>query len=128
MKAAPVMTLEMKKRPLTVTILGVLYIAVGVVGTASHFIEFKTHLPTHSELISIGLLGVLAVLAGGFMLRARNWARWLALAWMAFHVAISVYHPLRELAVHSLLLVLFAYLLFRPEAGAYFRSPRAGPA
>jgi hypothetical protein len=121
-KATLIMTPEIKKRPLAVTILSILYIAVGIIGTASHFFDFKAHPPTRSELISICLLGVLAIVAGAFMLRAQNWARWLALAWMAFHVAISVFHPLRELIVHSLLLALFAYLLFRPEARAYFRS------
>jgi hypothetical protein len=118
----------MNKPPLTVTVLSILYIAVGVLGTASHFIDFKAHPLALSEAISISLVGVLAIVAGIFMLRARNWARWLALAWMAFHVAISAFHPLRELIVHSLLLVLFAYLLFRPEARAYFRSQPTGAA
>jgi hypothetical protein len=112
------------RRPIPVTILAVLYIVVGIGSTAAHVAGFRAHPPSSSELISISVLGVAAVAAGAFMLRACNWARWLALAWMAFHVALSAFHPLRELFVHSALLILFAYLLFRPEARAYFTSRR----
>ena len=59
------------------------------------------------------------------MLRGQNWARWLAVAWMAFHVAISVFHPLRELAIHVVFLVLIAWILFRPGATRYFRKAEA---
>jgi hypothetical protein len=113
------------KRPIAVTCLAWLYIAVGVVSTAFHFLRFKTQPLTKSELLWIFGLGLLALIAGLFMLRANNWARWLALLWMAFHVSLSVFHPLRELLVHSLFLVLFAYVLFRPEARAYFRPEQA---
>jgi hypothetical protein len=55
------------------------------------------------------------------MLRGHNWARWLAVAWMAFHVAIS-FPEISKLAIHSLLLVAIAWLLFRSDARAWFRS------
>jgi uncharacterized membrane protein len=112
----------MRSRPITVTCLAWLYMAVGVFSTAFHVVQFTAHPPTADELFWIPLLGLLAVLAGVFLLRGSNWARWLALAWMAFHVALSVFHPLHELLVHSLFLALFAYLLFRPAARAYFHS------
>jgi uncharacterized membrane protein len=118
----------MSKRPITITLLAWLLIAVGVLSTASHFAQFRSHPPTPSELFWICLLGLLAVVAGVFLLRGSNWARWLALVWMAFHVALSVFHPLHELIVHSLFLALFAYLLFRPAARAYFRPEQTGAA
>lgn len=58
-----------------------------------------------------------------FMLQGRNWARRLALAWIAFHVAISFFDSLQKAAVHGLLLVLIAYFLFRPDARTYFQHP-----
>ncbi|MGB6745415.1 MAG: hypothetical protein WBE38_17345 [Terracidiphilus sp.] len=116
----------MMKRPVTVTILGLLYIAVGAIGTAAHYAHFHSSRPSANELVWVTVLGLIAIVAGAFMLRGHDWARWLALAWMAFHVALSVFHPLHELIVHTVLLVLFAYLLFRPEARAYFRSGKAG--
>lgn len=115
-----------KKRPLAITVLSLLYIAVGMLGTAAHYIQFAQQRPSASEVFWITLLGIAAVVAGAFMLFAQNWARWLALAWMGAHVAISAVHPhLRELIVHCLFLVLFAVLLLRREATAYFSETKA---
>jgi hypothetical protein len=113
-------TTAQTKRPISITILAWLYIAVGVIGTAAHYLDFRTHKPLLNEIVWITALGAAAIVAGAFMLHGRNWARWLALAWMGFHVAISVLHPLRELIIHSVLFVLFAYLLLRREAKEYF--------
>jgi hypothetical protein len=56
------------------------------------------------------------------MMRGQNWARWLAVAWMAFHVILSAFHAVRELAIHSLFLAVIAWILFRPEGARYFRG------
>jgi hypothetical protein len=113
---------QAKKRPISITMLSWLFIVVGVLSTAAHYAEFWTQRPTVSEFAWINLLGAEAVVAGVFMLRGRNWARWLALLWMATHVVISVFHPMRELVIHSVLLLLFVYLLFRREARDYFSA------
>ncbi len=55
------------------------------------------------------------------MLRGSNWARWLALAWIAFRVFLSFLHSWQEVLVHCLLFVVIGYVLFSPEARAYFR-------
>ena len=110
-----------KRRPISITILSWLYIAVGVLGPASHYSKFAKQTPEGHEAVWIIALGVAAAVAGVSMLAARNWARWLALAWMGAHVAISAFHSHRsELIVHCLLFVLFAFLLLRREAAAYF--------
>jgi hypothetical protein len=36
---------------------------------------------------------LLALIAGIFRLRRHDWARWLALAWMAFHVKLTAFPP-----------------------------------
>src|SRR5579863_2739944 len=114
-----------KKRPFAITILSWLYIAVGVLGTTAHYMEFAKQKPSMNEAFWITLLGVAAVAAGVFMLCGRNWARWLALAWMGAHVAISAVHPHPfELLVHCLLFTLFAVLLLRRDAVAYFSKTR----
>jgi len=56
------------------------------------------------------------------MLRGLNWARWLLLVWIAYHVLISAFHSLPQLIMHGFLLVVVAYLLFRPTVSAYFRA------
>jgi hypothetical protein len=113
----------MNRRPIAVTILGWILIAAGVAGVAYHATEFN---PSHTlppEYVWILLVRILAIVSGVFILRGSNWARWLALAWIAFHVAISFLDSWQKVAMHGLILVLFAYLLFRPEASAYFRGP-----
>lgn len=113
------------KRPLLVTIMGCVYIVTGAGGFALHASEIKSLHPfPYDALWPLGL-GVLAVVSGAYMLRGGNWARWLAVAWIAFHVGISAFDATRELIVHSVLLVVIVYLLFRPEATRYFRGTGA---
>lgn len=112
----------MTKRPLSVTIISCIYIAAGVIGLAYHLSDFKTQHPFQSEVVWVSLVRLLAVVSGMFMLRGSNWARWLAMAWITFHVIISGFHSWPQLLVHSLLFVAFAFFLFRPRATNYFRT------
>ncbi len=114
----------MNNRPLSVLLVACLYIATGALGFISHLIQYKPQHPFDYSLVWISLVSLLAVVSGVYMLRGGNWARWLALAWIAFHVVLSAFHSPFELAVHSLLFVAFAYLLFRPPANRYFRPDR----
>jgi uncharacterized membrane protein len=102
-----------------VTIIGCIFIAVGVVGLVYHAGEIRTARP--AEYIPICFVRLLAVVGGVFLLRGHNWARWLLVAWMAFHVALSVMHTPVELIMHAVLLVVIAFFLFRPKVSAYFR-------
>lgn len=73
-------------RPMPVLIVACVYIAVGSVG-------FVLPLQRIDGLCQGQCRdradGVARIISGAFMLRGHNWARWLAFAWMAFHVAIS---------------------------------------
>jgi hypothetical protein len=111
-----------KKRPISITILSWLYIVVGALSTAAHYADFRTDKPMMNEVVWITVLGAAAIVAGVFMLDGRNWARLLALAWMAAHVVISALHLMHGLVIHSALLVLIAFLLFRREAREYFSA------
>jgi hypothetical protein len=117
----------MNKRPLSVTIISWLFIAAGAVGFTYHITEFKAQGQFQYALVWISLVRLLAILAGLFMLRGRNWARWLLLVWIAFHVVLSAFHTLSELAMHGVLFAVVAYFLFRPKASAYFREPEREP-
>lgn len=108
------------KRPLSVTILGWVYILVGIGGLAYHLREFNPHHLFENDAVTASVVRALAIVAGIFMLQGKNWARWLALAWMAFHVIISIHHPLPQFLTHAVLLALFTYLLFRPKPREYF--------
>jgi len=113
---------EARKRPITITIVCWLYLIVGVLGTGEHYWKFASQRPTMNEAVWITALGAAAVVAGAFMLRREGWARWLALVWMAAHVAISVFHSRQGLLIHSALLLLFSYLFFRRPARIYFSA------
>ena len=116
----------MSIRPLSVLLIALLYIAAGAVGLAYHFAEFKPQHPFQYDIVWISLIRLLAVVAGVYILRGSNWARWLALAWIVSHVILSAFHSPVELAFHSVLCAVIAYVLFRPQATRYFR--RAGTA
>ena len=118
----------MKKTPIAVACLAWLLIAVGVLVTAAHLSQWRVHTLRADEFFWICVVGLAAVVAGVFLLRGRGWARWLALAWMAFHVVLSVFHPRTELIVHSAFLVLFAYFLFNARARAFFQAGQTGSA
>src|SRR5688572_5763778 len=115
----------MKTRPPSVTVIGWLFIAAGVVGLVFHAGEFRTRPPLEYALVCF--VRLLAILSGAFMLRGRNWARWLLLAWIAYHVVLSAFHSLSGLVTHGLLFAVVAYFLFRPHVSAYFRGARAEP-
>ena len=111
--------MDQNPRPLSVTILACIFLLVGAAGFVFHFRDL---LPLQRDGLIIEFTEILAVVAGAFMLRGHNWARWLALAWMAFHVAISVADPVRKLAMHALIFVAIAWILLRPASSRYFRG------
>ncbi len=113
----------MKNRPLPVLLVAILYLATGAIGLVSHLIQFKPQPPFDYSIVWISLVSLVAIVSGAYILRAGNWARWLALAWIAFHVVLSAFHSPSELLVHSLLCAAIAYFLFNPRANQYFRAP-----
>ena len=104
------------KRPLPVTILGCLFIAVGLVG----FLYHLTERPPDYWILLISFIRILAIVGGIFLIKGRNWARWLVLAWLALHVGISAFHSLSETVAHAVLLLVIGYFLLTPPASKYF--------
>ncbi|HEY2001783.1 MAG TPA: hypothetical protein VGG80_05665 [Acidobacteriaceae bacterium] len=112
------------KRPISVTILACVYLLVGVGGFAVHLREL---LARHPDAVGIEVTELTAIVCGAFLLRGQNWARWLALAWIAFHVILSAFHAIPELVIHAVFCGVFAWMLFRPDAARYFRGARVEP-
>ena|SRR5215831_2936032 len=114
---------SLSSRPLSVSGVAWLFIEVGTV-------TFIYHSPgllrPHWDDFAIEFTELLALIAGLFMLRRQNWVRWLALAWMTFHVVLSAFPPFRGLVVHVLIFGGVAYLLLRSDAARYFRGSEAG--
>ena len=119
----------MTKRPLSITVISWIFMAVGIVGFAYHLLpqqvaDTKQHHSVPYELAWICFVRLLAIVSGVFMLRGFNWARWLAVVWLAYHVVLSAFHSLTEFAMHGVLLAVIGYFLFRPQASAFFRGRR----
>ena len=115
----------MTKRPLFITVIGWIFIAVGSVALLYHLSEFHTRF--NSEWVWVYLVRVLAVFGGAFLLRGHNWARWLLAVWMTFHIVLSIFHSPIELVMHVLLFGIIGCALFRPRASAYFVRGRSEP-
>jgi len=122
--------LPQSSRPISVTVIGWLFITVGVIGFVYHLYVVYPVVSQDifvlkgfwTETIWIEVTEALAIVFGVFLLLGRSWARWGVLAWMAFHVGLSVYDRMHGLVVHILFLIAFAYLLFRADANEYFRT------
>lgn len=113
--------MNQSKRPLSVTIIACVYVIVGIGGLAAHFDTLRVRGGFPYEGLSIEATELGALIAGVFLLRAQNWARWLALAWIAFHVVFS-FGKLSEFAIHCVFCAVIAWALFRPPASRYFRG------
>jgi hypothetical protein len=110
------------KRPLSVIVIAAVLIATGAGGLVFHLADLW---PIQYDLLLATLVRVIAVVCGIYLLRARNWARWLSLTWIAFHVVISLLHSWLQLGIHILVCAAFAYFLFRPHVNEYFRARTA---
>lgn len=112
------------KQPVPVLIVALVYVAVGTVGFAYHFSGLWAG---RQGSVWVELSECVAVLAGGFMLRGDNWARWLAVAWIGFHVVLSVFHSYSQTAVHAVIFALIVWALFTRAAGRYFERSVGRP-
>lgn len=114
----------MKRRPVSVTIVGWLFIATGVGALAFHLAGLKVQQMVQSDMVWMLLVELTAIICGVFVLRGRSWARWLAMAWLGFHVVLSAFHSVQQTLVHGALMGVIAYFLFRAEARGYFRAAK----
>ncbi len=110
------------KRPLAVTIIALIYIAVGAGGFVDHFHGLREGSLFRFDGAGIELVELVALACGVFLLFGRNWARWLAVAWIGFHVILSAFNSLTQCAVHAVFCAAIAWILFRPDASRYFRG------
>lgn len=114
----------MNKRPFPIVAVSCLFIAAGIVGIAYHAQELSPEAPLEYPVLWALFVRLLAVVGGVFTLCHANWARWLLLGWIVYHVILSGFHSLPQLAVHVVFLAIVLYVFFRPAAAPWFR--RAG--
>ena len=111
----------MNKRPVSVTLISFLFIAAGTMGIIYHAGELK-EIAINPEVIWVLVVRLLAIVGGVFALRCANWARWLLLVWIFYHVIISFFHTSAELIMHAVIMIITIAALFHPKANVYFRT------
>jgi uncharacterized membrane protein len=104
-------------RPYEITVVGWLFIVVGLAALGFHLMRDAIDRWTPV----IALIEILAIVGGMFLLRGANWARWLLLAWLAFHVVIAALNSFMQALPHVVLLVVIGYILLVAPASQYFR-------
>lgn len=110
------------KRPWMVWLVGLLYMGVGIFTAEQALAALMEHKTADMASCALGLgLGLVAIVVGAYLPLGARWARWLALAWMALHVAISYPVP-RELVAHLVILAVIAVLLFLPASRRFFTA------
>lgn len=108
----------MKKRPIPIIIVSVLFILVGCTGFAYHVKELSDK---PYETVWVLFVEILAVACGILLLLRIGWARWLAIAWLLYHVIISAFNSTSEMTAHIVFLVIVSVLLFLPVSTTYFK-------
>ena len=117
------------KRPIAVSAVGILFVLAGLVGLTYHAMELGRPGPRDADLPLVLFVRVLALVAGVFLFRGASWARWLTMAWMAYHAILSAFDgSVSGVVVHTLMLAAISHLLLRPDSAAFFRGglPRMG--
>ena len=122
--------LAMNKRPRSITIISWIFIAFGSIAFLISLMPYvdafatprlaylKAHWMVH-------LARIVGVVSGVFMLYGFNWARWLLVVWIVFHLILSILHSPIQVLVHGLIFAVILYFIFRPPASAYFRGAPA---
>jgi hypothetical protein len=106
----------MKSRPLSITIISWIFIIFGSIALLSGVLplaDLKSHWYVH-------LSRILQIVAGVFMLYGRNWARWLLVAWIAFHIVVGALNGITSLVMHVVIFSVILFFVFRRDANVYF--------
>ena len=110
-------------RPRTITIISWLFIIFGSIALLSGVLPFR-------DLVShwyVHLSRILMIVAGAFMLKGHNWARWLLVLWVTFHIVISALHSMLFLLMHVVIFSVILYFVFRRESSSYFLAAKPTP-
>ncbi len=117
----------MPKRPISITLIGWLFILVGVAQLVRHLWPPIDDFATGKldDLIWIIATQFLSIAIGILMLRGSNWGRALLVVWIVKHIWISFLHDATQVAIHTVLFSVIAYFGFRSRSSAYVRGATA---
>lgn len=115
----------MERRPRPIIIISWAFIIFGSIALLSGLLPFGeiTLAQRIAELNKhwmVHLSRILQIVAGVGLLYGHNWARWLLVVWIAFHIVLSALHSSFQLAMHVLIFSVILYFVFRRESSPYF--------
>jgi hypothetical protein len=127
----------MVSRPTSITVIAWFLIGISVLGAAGIVLGFLVPKPTANEVVDESPIPVaiqygfafigtaIDLVSGYFMLRGRNWSRYLYVVWSASHVAVFFWltssHRL-YLIPGAVITIVIAIFLFVPGANAFFAA------
>lgn len=130
----------MIRRPISVTVISCIQIATGILSLLGITIRFVRDGSIAYEVIAdspvpvpiqylMSFVGMaVLVVCGYFMLKGKNWARWLCVGWGVVGLLFSVTtSPMTWMLVPgTIYLIIVAYFLFRPDANQFFATGGVG--
>ena len=111
---ACVSLLGVKNRPLTIVVISLLFILLGTITLVHAVVELINTTDRLTDLKShwmIYLSGIAAIVGGVFLFKGHNWARWLLVAWMLFHIVVGALNGLVPLLTHVVIFSVISSLL-----------------
>ena len=113
------------RRPLSITIISLLFILLGVITLVHAAVELITTTDRLTDLKSHWMIYVsafAAIVGGVFLFKGQKWARWLLVLWMLFHIVVGALHGIGPLLTHAVIFSVILFFLFRRPASSYLSS------
>jgi uncharacterized membrane protein HdeD (DUF308 family) len=114
-----------EKRPRSIIFISLLFILLGTITLIHAVVELINTTERLTDLKShwmIYLSAAAAIVGGVFLFKGHNWARWLLVAWMAFHIVVGALHGLVPLLTHVVIFSVILFFLFRRPASSFFSA------
>ena len=120
----------MNQRPRSITIISWIFIIFGSIALligvlpigditfAQRLADLKSHWYVH-------LSRFLQIIIGVFMIYGHDWARWLLVAWIAFHVVVGALHGWLQLLTHVVIFSVILLFVFQLPSSEFFRADRS---
>jgi len=111
-----------ERRPRSIIVISLLFILLGAVTLVHAALELIDTTDRLTDLKShwmIYLSAIAAIVGGVFLFKGHNWARWLLVLWMAFHIVVGALHGIVPLLTHVVIFSVILFFLFRRAASSY---------
>jgi uncharacterized membrane protein HdeD (DUF308 family) len=105
-----------EKRPRSIIVISLLFILLGTITLIHAVMELSSTTERLTDLQKhwmIYLSAAAAIVGGVFLFKGQNWARWLLVAWMAFHIVVGALHGIGPLLTHVVIFSVILFFLFR---------------